>query len=112
MITPFEPGRGYRLNPAVALRPEPFGFLSANAKRSRISEVIVNVGTLGQGKTKVEGMIAPPRMLVFAPRDFEGLVGQDRQRLVQTRRIHANLAGADPLKHERHPLDGRMDEVY
>jgi hypothetical protein len=37
---------------------------------------------------------------------------QNDQRLVQTRRIHANLAGADPLKHERHPLDGRMDEVY
>jgi hypothetical protein len=25
MTAPFEPGRGYRLNPAVASRPEPFG---------------------------------------------------------------------------------------
>lgn len=28
MTDPFDPGRGYRLNPAVALRPEPFGALA------------------------------------------------------------------------------------
>jgi hypothetical protein len=43
--------------------------------------------------------------------DFEGLVGQDRQRLVQTRRIHPNLVIADPFKDQRDFLDGWMDEV-
>jgi hypothetical protein len=41
-----------------------------------------------------------------------GLIVQDRQRMVETRRIDPNLAGADAFEHESQLLDGRMDEVY
>ena len=37
MTTPFEPARGYRLNPAVALRPEPFGALAYHFGNRRLS---------------------------------------------------------------------------
>jgi len=37
MTTPFEPGLGYRLNPAVALRPEPFGALAYHFGNRRLS---------------------------------------------------------------------------
>jgi len=37
MTTSFEPGRGYRLNPAVALRPEPFGALAYHFGNRRLS---------------------------------------------------------------------------
>src|SRR5580698_6577620 len=37
MITPFEPGRGYRLNPQVALRPEPFGALAYHYGNRRLT---------------------------------------------------------------------------
>ena len=37
MTTPFEPGRGYELNPAVALRPEPFGALAYHFGNRRLS---------------------------------------------------------------------------
>jgi hypothetical protein len=40
------------------------------------------------------------------------LVWQNRQRMIQTRRIDPNLVVADPFEHERHLLDGRMNEVY
>ena len=43
--------------------------------------------------------------------DFESLVGQDRQRLVQTRRIDPNLVAADAFEHQGDFLDGRMGEV-
>ena len=42
---------------------------------------------------------------------FESLVGQDRQGLVQTRRIDPNLVAADAFEHQGDFLDGRMDEV-
>ena len=35
MTQPFEPGCGYELNPAVAIRPEPFGAL-ANRYRAHV----------------------------------------------------------------------------
>ena len=37
MSAPFEPGRGYRLNPDVALRPEPFGALAYHFGTRRLS---------------------------------------------------------------------------
>ena len=37
MTAPFEPDRGYRLNPAVALRPEPFGALAYHFGTRRLS---------------------------------------------------------------------------
>jgi putative mycofactocin binding protein MftB len=37
MTAPFEPARGYRLNPAVALRPEPFGALAYHFGTRRLS---------------------------------------------------------------------------
>jgi mycofactocin biosynthesis protein MftB len=37
MTAPFEPGRGYQLNPDVALRPEPFGALAYHFGTRRLS---------------------------------------------------------------------------
>ena len=37
MTAPFEPGRGYRLNPDAALRPEPFGALAYHFGTRRLS---------------------------------------------------------------------------
>jgi putative mycofactocin binding protein MftB len=37
MTATFEPARGYRLNPAVALRPEPFGALVYHFGTRRLS---------------------------------------------------------------------------
>jgi putative mycofactocin binding protein MftB len=37
MTAPFEPGLGYRLNPALALRPEPFGALAYHFGTRRLS---------------------------------------------------------------------------
>ena len=37
MTAPFEPDRGYELNPAVALRPEPFGALAYHFGNRRLS---------------------------------------------------------------------------
>ena len=37
MTGPFEPGRGYRLSPDVALRPEPFGALAYHFGTRRLS---------------------------------------------------------------------------
>ena len=35
--SPFEPGRGYRLSPDVALRPEPFGAMAYHFGTRRLS---------------------------------------------------------------------------
>jgi hypothetical protein len=43
---------------------------------------------------------APHRDLLLNPHDFDGLVGQDRQRMVQTRRIDPNPVVADRFEHE------------
>ena len=40
------------------------------------------------------------------------LVGQDRQRVVQTRLIHPNLVVADPFEDQDDFLRGRKHEVY
>jgi hypothetical protein len=57
--------------------------------------------------------IARPTMTFLSiPTIFDAQVGQNPQRLVQTRRIHAKLAGADPFKRQGDFLGGRMDEVY
>jgi mycofactocin biosynthesis protein MftB len=37
MTAPFEPDRGYQLNPDVALRPEPFGALAYHFGTRRLS---------------------------------------------------------------------------
>jgi putative mycofactocin binding protein MftB len=37
MPEPFDPERGYRLNPSVALRPEPFGALAYHFGNRRLS---------------------------------------------------------------------------
>jgi hypothetical protein len=40
-----------------------------------------------------------------------GLIVQDRQRMVETRRIDPNLVVADRFEHQGDFLDCRMDEV-
>jgi hypothetical protein len=54
--------------------------------------------------------VRPTMLLSRSPR-FEGLVGQNDQRVVQTRRIHPNLIVADPFEHQGDFLDGWMGEV-
>ena len=44
-------------------------------------------------------------------RDFDGLIGQNYQRVVQTRLIDANLVVADPFEDEGDLLCGGMEEV-
>jgi hypothetical protein len=42
------------------------------------------------------------------PHDFDALVGQNHQRVVQTRRIHPNLVVADPFE-DQHDFPPRPD---
>jgi hypothetical protein len=51
-------------------------------------------------------------ILTVDPHDFDALVGQDRQRMIQTRRIHPNLVVADSFEHQDDFLRGRKHEVY
>jgi mycofactocin biosynthesis protein MftB len=65
MITPFEPGRGYRLNPAVALRPEPFGALAYHFGNRRLSflkapELVELVRGLGSHRCASDALAAVP----------------------------------------------------
>ena len=65
MITPFEPGRGYRLNPAVALRPEPFGALAYHFGNRRLSflkapELVELVRGLGSHHCVSDALAAVP----------------------------------------------------
>jgi hypothetical protein len=55
--------------------------------------------------------VRPHHDLLLDPHDFDGLIGQNYQRVVQTRRIQANLAGADPFERQGDFLGGRMDEA-
>jgi len=65
MITPFEPSRGYRLNPAVALRPEPFGALAYHFGNRRLSflkapELVELVRGLGSHRCASDALAAVP----------------------------------------------------
>jgi hypothetical protein len=55
---------------------------------------------------------APHHDLLLNPHDFDGLVGQNDQRMVQTRRIHPNLVVADRFEHQGDFLGSRKHEVY
>ena len=54
---------------------------------------------------------APHHDLLLDRHDFDGLVGQNNQRVVQTRRIHQNLVIADPFEDQGDLLGGWMDDV-
>jgi len=65
MTAPFEPGRGYELNPAVALRPEPFGALAYHFGNRRLSflkapELVELVRGLGSHRCVSDALAAVP----------------------------------------------------
>jgi len=65
MTAPFEPGRGYELNPAVALRPEPFGALAYHFGNRRLSflkapELVELVRELGSHRCVSDALAAVP----------------------------------------------------
>jgi len=65
MNGPFEPSRGYRLNPAVALRPEPFGALAYHFGTRRLSflrapDLVELVRRLGSARSVSEALAAVP----------------------------------------------------
>jgi mycofactocin biosynthesis protein MftB len=65
MTAPFEPGRGYRLNPQVALRPEPFGALAYHFGTRRLSflkapELVALVRGLGTHRCVSDALAAVP----------------------------------------------------
>jgi putative mycofactocin binding protein MftB len=65
MTAPFEPGRGYELNPAVALRPEPFGALAYHFGNRRLSflkapELVEFVRGLGSHRCVSDALAAIP----------------------------------------------------
>jgi mycofactocin biosynthesis protein MftB len=65
MTVPFEPGRGYRLNPDVALRPEPFGALAYHFGTRRLSflkapDLVELVRGLGDHRSVSDALAAVP----------------------------------------------------
>ena len=65
MTAPFDPGRGYGLNPAVALRPEPFGALAYHFGNRRLSflkapELVELVRGLGSHRCVSDALAAVP----------------------------------------------------
>jgi len=65
MTPPFEPGRGYRLNPDVALRPEPFGALAYHFGTRRLSflkapDLVTLVRGLGSHRCASDALAALP----------------------------------------------------
>jgi mycofactocin biosynthesis protein MftB len=65
MTTPFDPGCGYGLNPAVALRPEPFGALAYHFGNRRLSflkapELVELVRGLGSHHCVSDALAAVP----------------------------------------------------
>jgi putative mycofactocin binding protein MftB len=65
MTMPFEPGRRYRLNPDVALRPEPFGALAYHFGTRRLSflkapELVDLVRGLGSHPTVSDALAVVP----------------------------------------------------
>ncbi len=85
MTAPFEPGRGYQLNPDVALRPEPFGALAYHFGTRRLSflkapDLVDLVRGLGSYRSVSDALAAVP----------------DRRRDVYLRALTA-LAAADMI---------------
>ena len=65
MTAPFQPARGYRLNPDVALRPEPFGALAYHFGTRRLSflkapELVELVRGLGSHRCVSDAVAAVP----------------------------------------------------
>ena len=65
MTAPFQPGLGYRLNPDVALRPEPFGALAYHFGTRRLSflkapELVELVRGLGSHRCVSDAVAAVP----------------------------------------------------
>ena len=65
MTAPFEPGLGYRLNPDVALRPEPFGALAYHYGTRRLSflkapDLVELVRGLGSHRCLSDALAAVP----------------------------------------------------
>ena len=65
MTAPFQPARGYRLNPDVALRPEPFGALVYHFGTRRLSflkapELVELVRGLGSHRCVSDAVAAVP----------------------------------------------------
>ena len=65
MTAPFQPARGYRLNPDVALRPEPFGALAYHFGTRRLSflkapELVELVRGLGSHQCVSDAVAAVP----------------------------------------------------
>jgi putative mycofactocin binding protein MftB len=61
----FDPGRSYRLNPRVALRPEPFGALAYHFGNRRLSflkvpELVELVRDLGEHPSAEDALLAVP----------------------------------------------------
>jgi len=65
MTAPFQPARGYRLSPDVALRPEPFGALVYHFGTRRLSflkapELVELVRGLGSHRCVADAVAAVP----------------------------------------------------
>ena len=65
MTAPFDPGHGYGLNPAVALRPEPFGALAYHFGNRRLSflkapELVELVRGLGSHRCVSDALTTVP----------------------------------------------------
>ncbi|HUY47860.1 MAG TPA: mycofactocin biosynthesis chaperone MftB [Streptosporangiaceae bacterium] len=89
MTASFEPGRGYRLNPDVALRPEPFGALAYHFGTRRLSflkapDLVALVRQLGSYRCVSDALAAVP----------------DRRRDIYLRALAA-LAAADMIVPQR-----------
>ncbi|MER7012806.1 mycofactocin biosynthesis chaperone MftB [Saccharopolyspora sp. NPDC000359] len=82
----FDTGLGYRLNPQVALRPEPFGALAyhfGNRKLSflKVPELVELVRGLGEHASVEDALLAVPQ-----------------ERRPQFRRALASLAASDMIR--------------
>jgi len=82
---PFEPDRGYRLNPDVALRPEPFGALAYHFGTRRLSLL------------KAPGLVELVRGLGSHGSVSEALAGVDESRRPAFLQALAALAASDMI---------------
>jgi putative mycofactocin binding protein MftB len=82
---PFEPDRGYRLNPDVALRPEPFGALAYHFATRRLSFL------------KAPGLVELVRGLGSHGSVSEALAGVDESRRPAFLQALAALAASDMI---------------